>query len=85
MKIDKNTLAALQSVRKENLDTDIVQLLARRFDLDTQDAMSLYYDSSLSTQISEGVYGIENLSAEYLVEDLLQNERALFHAHGISI
>ena len=38
----------------------------------------LYYSSKLAEQISNDSYGIENMDAKYLAEDLIENEPELF-------
>lgn len=37
-----------------------------------------FYSSKLAEQISNGSYGIENMDAKYLAEDLIENEPKLF-------
>ena len=41
-------------------------------------AFDIYYSSKLAEQISNGSYGIENMDAKYLAEDLIENESELF-------
>ena len=41
-------------------------------------AFDIYYSSKLADQISEDSYGIENMDAKYLAEDLIENEPELF-------
>lgn len=38
----------------------------------------IYYSSKLAEQISNNSYGIENMDAKYLAEDLIENESELF-------
>ena len=38
----------------------------------------IYYSSKLAEQISNDSYGIENMDAKYLAEDLIENEPDLF-------
>ena len=40
--------------------------------------MDVYYSSKLAEQIANGSYGIENMDAKYLAEDLIENESMLF-------
>ena len=40
--------------------------------------MGIYYHSQLAKQISEGTYGIQYLSANYLANDLIENEPEIF-------
>ena len=44
----------------------------------TADAMKLYYSSQLSQQVADGSYGIEQLDARYLLDDLQRYEPQLF-------
>ena len=37
----------------------------------------IYYSSKLAEQISNDSYGIENMDAKYLAEDLIENEPVL--------
>lgn len=41
-------------------------------------AFDIYYSSKLAEQISNDSYGIENMDAKYLAEDLIENEPELF-------
>lgn len=41
-------------------------------------AFDIYYSSKLAEQISNDSYGIENMDAKYLAEDLIENESNLF-------
>ena len=40
--------------------------------------MDIYYRSALSSQLENGVYGLDNLDSAYLVDDLVENEPELF-------
>ncbi len=40
--------------------------------------LDIYYSSKLAGQVAEGRYGIENMDAKYLAEDLIENESKLF-------
>ena len=59
---------------RENLEGDIISALAKAAGISLRKAMDVYYGSALSGQIETGRYGIDNLSAKYLAEDLLENE-----------
>lgn len=72
---DKEQLA---EIYKQNLETDIVKCIAEIKNIDLRKAFDIYYSSELATQIAEGSYGIENLDAKYLAEDLIENESELF-------
>ena len=46
--------------------------------IDLRKAFDIYYSSKLAEQISNDSYGIENMDAKYLAEDLIENEPDLF-------
>ncbi len=46
--------------------------------LDLRQATDVYYHSKLAGQISQGIYGIENMDYKYLVQDMIENEKELF-------
>lgn len=63
---------------KQNLENDIIGFLAEMKQIELRKAFDIYYTSKLSEQISNGSYGIENMDARYLAEDLIENEPELF-------
>lgn len=73
--IDQKQLAELY---KQNLENDIILYLAKQKRIDVRTAFDIYYSSRLADQIAEGAYGIDNLDAKYLAEDLIENEPELF-------
>lgn len=68
----------LTEIYKQNLETKIIKEIATTKDLDLRRAFDIYYSSKLAGQIANGSYGIENLDAKYLAEDLIENEPELF-------
>ncbi len=68
----------LEIIYKQNLEQDIIGFLAQVRNIDIRKAMDIYYSSRLSKQIAGNEYGIENMNAKYLVEDLMENESNLF-------
>ena len=68
----------LDVVYKQNLETSIIEQIAKLKDIPQRKAMDIYYNSKLSEQIQLGKYGIENLDYKYLAEDLIENEPELF-------
>ena len=44
---------------------------------DRRKAFDIYYSSKLAEQISNDSYGIENMDAKYLAEDLIENEMCI--------
>ena len=59
---------------RENLEGDIISALAKAAGIPLRSAMDWYYGSALSGQVETGQHGIDNLSAQYLAADLLENE-----------
>ena len=78
----ERTIPQLGTLRKRNLEADVVSMLAKRFNLGATEALDLYYSSELAGQVAKGSYGIQYLDASYLVEDLLENEPRLFEDIG---
>lgn len=72
---DRKTLS---EVYKQNLENDIIKVIAEVKQLELRKAFDIYYSSKLAAQIAEGSYGIENMDAKYLAEDLIENESELF-------
>lgn len=68
----------LEDVYKQNLENDIINAIAEMKKIDLRNAFDIYYSSKLAEQISNGSYGIENMDAKYLAEDLMENEPELF-------
>ena len=62
----------LEEFYKQNLENDIINTISEMKGLD------IYYSSRLSEQILNDSYGIENMDAKYLAEDLIENEPELF-------
>ena len=69
--IDREQLAL---VYKQNLEQDIIEHIAQIKEIGLREAFDIYYSSKLAEQIMEGKYGIENMAAKYLAEDLIENE-----------
>ena len=74
--VDKNQL---EEFYKHNLENDIINAISEMKGIDLRKALDIYYSSKLAEQISNDSYGIENLDAKYLAEDLIENEPNLFH------
>lgn len=74
--IDKNSL---EFVYKQDLDDSIIQYLSEVKKIDLRQAIDIYYHSRLAEQISQGMYGIENMDYKYLVQDMIENEPEIFH------
>ncbi len=68
----------LSEIYKQNLESDIIKALADMKQIELRKAFDIYYSSKLAGQIAKGSYGIENMAARYLVEDLIENEPELF-------
>lgn len=65
-------------IYKERLEERIIAYLAQIKGVPIEQAMDAYYRSRLASQISRGLYGIENMDYKYLAEDLVENEPELF-------
>ena len=72
---DKNQL---EEIYKQNLEDDIINAISRIKGIELRRAFDIYYSSKLAEQISSDKYGIENMDAKYLAEDLIENEPELF-------
>ena len=68
----------LEEVYKQNLENDIINAISEMKGIDLRKAFDIYYSSKLAEQISNDSYGIENMDAKYLAEDLIENEPELF-------
>lgn len=69
----------LNKLYKQNLEDDIIKYLSDAKKIGLREAFDIYYSSRLAEQIARGENGIENLDAKYLAEDLMENEKDLFH------
>lgn len=63
---------------QEDLENDIINAISEIKGIDLRKAFDIYYSSKLAEQISNNSYGIENMDAKYLAEDLIENEPDLF-------
>ena len=63
---------------QEDLENDIINAISEMKRIDLRKAFDIYYSSKLAEQISNNSYGIENMDAKYLAEDLIENEPKLF-------
>ena len=68
----------LEEVYKQNLEKDIINAISEIKEIDLRKALDIYYSSKLAEQILNDRYGIENMNAKYLAEDLIENEPTLF-------
>lgn len=73
--IDKKQL---EDFYKENLEEDIIDEISKLKGIELRNACDIYYSSQLAEQISSDSFGIENMDAKYLAEDLIENEPELF-------
>ena len=68
----------MSSYIQEDLENDIINAISEIKGIDLRKAFDIYYSSKLAEQISNNSYGIENMDAKYLAEDLIENEPKLF-------
>lgn len=73
--VDKDQLT---EIYKQNLENDIILNISKMKGIEVRKAFDIYYSSLLAEQISKGECGIENMAAQYLAEDLIENESELF-------
>ena len=73
----------LEEVYKQNLENDIINAISEIKGIDLRKAFDIYYSSKLAEQISNDSYGIENLDAKYLAEDLSRKEHLVAQANEI--
>ncbi len=63
---------------RQDLEIDIISSLAKKRKIGIREATDIFYRSRLSRQISQGLYGIDNMDSQYLADDLTENEPELF-------
>ena len=63
---------------RQDLSIAIIGELARMKKISMRKATDIFYTSRLCGQISQGLYGIDNLDYKYLAADLVENEPELF-------
>lgn len=68
----------LHTQGKEYLVEDIIDEISKMKGIELRNACDIYYSSKLAEQISNDSFGIENMDAKYLAEDLIENEPELF-------
>ena len=68
----------LEDFYKENLEEDIIDEISKMKGIELRNACDIYYSNKLAEQISNDSFGIENMDAKYLAEDLIENEPELF-------
>lgn len=68
----------LEKLYKESLEENIVEYIAEKKKLSFEDAMDRYYKSNMSSNISDGRYGIQYLDYRHLGELLFETEPELF-------
>ena len=64
----------LEEFYKQNLENDIINTISEMKGIDLRKALDIYYSSRLSEQILNDSYGIENMDAKYLAEDLIESK-----------
>lgn len=64
----------LVALYRENLAADVISALSDAAKIPLRQAMDLYYRSALSSQIEQGLYGIDNLDPKTLADDLLAHD-----------
>ena len=70
MTVTRETIEQVEALRRVNLETDIVQVLAERYGLKPEEALSKYYESELSGMVDRNDFGVQYLDARYLVDQM---------------
>lgn len=79
MRQEKTAIMNIYELSEEWDDfRDIINAVSEMKGIDLRKAFDIYYSSKLAEQISKDSYGIENMDARYLAEDLIENESELF-------
>lgn len=79
MRQEKTAIMNVYELSEEWDDfSDIINAVSEMKGIDLRKAFDIYYSSKLAEQISKDSYGIENMDARYLAEDLIENESELF-------
>lgn len=60
------------------MEEDIIDEISKLKGIELRNACDIYYSSKLAEQISNDSFGIENMDAKYLAEDLIENEPEFF-------
>ena len=68
----------LEKIYKQNLENDIINTISEVKHIKLREAFDAYYTSKLAEQISKGSYGIDNMDAKYLAQNLIEYEPELF-------
>ena len=68
----------LERIYKESLEENLVEYIAEKKNISFEDAMDRYYKSNMSSNISDGRYGIQYLDYRHLGELLFETEPELF-------
>lgn len=72
MRVTEEILAQLEPLLKEQLEADIISIIAERLEVSPGEAMSVYYRNPLAQQIEEGAWGMQYLDASYLADEVLK-------------
>lgn len=72
MRVTEETLAQLEPLLKEQLEADIISIIAERLEVSPGEALSVYYRNPLAQQIEEGAWGTQYLDASYLADEVLK-------------
>lgn len=68
----------LENYYQESLEERLIAYLAKEKNISLEQAMDVYYRSSLATKIHEGLYGVQYLDYKVLAEILMETEPELF-------
>ncbi|NHM16068.1 hypothetical protein GMI69_05245 [Eggerthellaceae bacterium zg-887] len=72
MNVAEEAITNLGPLLKEQLEAEIVSIIAARLHLPPSQAMDVYYRSPLAWKIEEGEFGMQYLDASYLADEVLK-------------
>lgn len=65
----------LGSFLKEHLEADVIFLLAQQLGVSSEEAMGVYYRSTVAEVVEDGSLGAQYLPASYLADEVLKELR----------
>ena len=73
MNVTPATIEGLDSFLKEHLEADIANAISRKLEVSPEEALSVYFESDISSMVESGEFGTQYLSPEYLAQEVLKS------------
>ena len=73
MTVDARVLEGLGSFLKEHVEADVAFFIAEGLGVSAEEAMGIYYRSSVAEAVEDGSLGVQYLPASYLADEVLKN------------